>query len=159
MSFVRTILYATDFSDCSKAAFRVACSLARETGARLMVVHVAPSTVFVAPFVTVPMNPVIDVSDHLRGMLAKTQPSDPFIRVDRHLCEGDPATEIVRLADEAHADLIVLGTHGRSGIGRLLLGSVAEQVLRKATCPVLTVRAPLTTAAPSRASNEAAVTS
>jgi nucleotide-binding universal stress UspA family protein len=58
------------------------------------------------------------------------------------LAEGDPAAEIIRAAQETGAELIVMGTHGRTGLQRLLMGSVAEQVLRKASCPVLTVKAP-----------------
>jgi nucleotide-binding universal stress UspA family protein len=56
---------------------------------------------------------------------------------------GDPAAEILRVAQAVKADLIVLGTHGRTGLGRLLMGSVAEQVVRRAPCPVVTVKAPL----------------
>jgi len=56
--------------------------------------------------------------------------------------EGDVATEILRLAQETGSDLIVMGTHGRTGLARLLMGSVAEQVVRKAPCPVLTVKTP-----------------
>jgi nucleotide-binding universal stress UspA family protein len=62
------------------------------------------------------------------------------IRVEHHLREGDPATEILALAQEIGCDLIVIGTHGRTGVGRLLMGSVAEAVLRRAPCPVLTVK-------------------
>ena len=62
--------------------------------------------------------------------------------MDTRVHEGDPATQIVRVAQETRCDLIVLGTHGRTGLGRLLMGSVAEQVLRKAPCPVLTVKTP-----------------
>jgi hypothetical protein len=64
-------------------------------------------------------------------------------RAERRLEEGDAVTEILRVAEEAPADLIVLGTHGRTGLARLLMGSVAEQVVRRAPCPVLTVKAPL----------------
>jgi nucleotide-binding universal stress UspA family protein len=67
---------------------------------------------------------------------------DPETTVTSRLEEGIPAEEIVRVAREVEADLIVMGTHGRSGLGRLLLGSVAEQVMRHATCPVLTLKAP-----------------
>jgi nucleotide-binding universal stress UspA family protein len=62
--------------------------------------------------------------------------------MEYHLEAGDPATEILRVAREVPCDLIVLGTHGRTGLTRLVLGSVAEEVLRKAPCSVLTVKAP-----------------
>jgi universal stress protein A len=58
------------------------------------------------------------------------------------VAEGDPAEMILRVAEEVHADLIVMGTHGRTGLSRLLMGSVAEQVVRRAPCPVLTMKAP-----------------
>jgi nucleotide-binding universal stress UspA family protein len=63
--------------------------------------------------------------------------------VERRLVIGDPALEILDEAQESKVDLIVMGTHGRSGLGRLLMGSVAESVVRKAACPVLTVKAPI----------------
>src|SRR5207247_9050465 len=59
------------------------------------------------------------------------------------LLEGDAAKEIVELARDSQCDLIVMGTHGRTGLGRLLMGSVAEQVMRRAPCPVLTIKAPI----------------
>jgi nucleotide-binding universal stress UspA family protein len=73
------------------------------------------------------------------------------VTVEHHLKEGDPATEILRLAEERKVDVIVMGTHGRTGLGRLLMGSVAEQIVRKAPCPVLTVRLPQRQAPPSEA--------
>src|SRR5439155_22269948 len=81
----------------------------------------------------------------------------PGVLAERRLEEGDEAAQILRVADEAHANLIVMGTHGRTGLSRLLMGSVAEQVLRKATCPVLTVKTPfpVATPAPEAATEEA----
>jgi nucleotide-binding universal stress UspA family protein len=72
--------------------------------------------------------------------------------VEHWIFQGDPATEILAAAEKIKCDLIVMGTHGRTGLGRLLMGSVAEQVVRKAPCPVLTVKTPLPAA---RSSNEA----
>lgn len=137
----RTILHPTDFSECSNYAFQIACSLAREHGARIVLAHVTSSVVIAAPFVTIPPEPV-DVREQLQKELADLQPSEPGLAIDRYLRDGDPATEILSLAHDVGADLIVMGTHGRTGLGRLLMGSVAEQVLRKASCPVLTVKAP-----------------
>src|SRR5262249_55533055 len=71
----------------------------------------------------------------------------PEIPVEHRLSEGDPAAEILRVADEVGADLIGMGTNGRTGPGRLLMGSVAEAVLRGARCPVLMVKAPVAVAA------------
>jgi nucleotide-binding universal stress UspA family protein len=79
--------------------------------------------------------------------------------VERRLEEGLAVTEVLRVAQEVNADLIVMGTHGRTGLARLLMGSVAEQVLRKALCPVLTVKTPFpATTSPADAALEAAVT-
>jgi nucleotide-binding universal stress UspA family protein len=74
--------------------------------------------------------------------LAKTAPPDPAISVSRRFIVGSPAEEIVRCANDLKADMIVMGTHGRTGVVRILLGSVAEAILRHATCPVLTVKSP-----------------
>jgi nucleotide-binding universal stress UspA family protein len=91
--------------------------------------------------------------DVVREELEALRPEDPGITVERYRLVGDEADEIVRLAKAKGCDLIVMGTHGRSGLGRLLMGSVAEMVLRKAPCPVLTVKQP---AAVSEAATEPA---
>src|SRR5262249_26108626 len=81
--------------------------------------------------------------DARKRQLAAVQPTDPPILVDRRLAVGDPAEVILRTAEVTGCGLIVLGTHGRTGLGPLLMGSVAAQVVRKAPCPVLTVKQPL----------------
>jgi nucleotide-binding universal stress UspA family protein len=136
---IRTILHPTDFSERSNDAYRLACALARDYNARLLIVHVVPP-VAAAVGDLVWTGPVDyqEVKDKLLGL----EGPDPA-RVERWLEEGDPASEILRLAREGRCDLIVMGTHGRRGLGRLLMGSVAETVLRKAPCPVVTVKAPL----------------
>src|SRR5262249_48151337 len=83
-----------------------------------------------------------DCQEKLEEELLRMQVPDGRIGVSRRLEEGNPATEILRVAQLSCADLIVMGTHGRRGLNRLLMGSVAEEVVRKATCPVLTVRMP-----------------
>jgi nucleotide-binding universal stress UspA family protein len=148
MLTIKTILHPTDFSERSEHAFRLACSLARDHLARLVVLHVIPppQTVAYEAMPMVPMHPPgyrKELEARLRELKAPAG-----VAVEYLLEEGFAATEIVRLAKELSADLIVLGTHGRAGVGRLLLGSVAEQVLRKATCPVLTVKAPFPEHAP-----------
>jgi len=136
---IRTILHPTDFSDFSADAFHLACSLARDYGARLIVLHVEDVAVpMVGDGIMMPP-PVMDL-EPARDALRKIRPEDPIISVERYLIEGDPATEILQLARKTNADLIVMGTHGRTGVGRLLMGSVAERVLREAACPVLTVK-------------------
>jgi nucleotide-binding universal stress UspA family protein len=138
---IRTILQPTDFSPQSGHAFQVACALAHDYGARVVLLHVrAPELGYGEGFV-VPADPEAEDRALLRE-LEQMQPPDPAVRVWRAVQEGNPATEIVRAAEEIGCDLIVMGTHGRSGVGRLLMGSVAEAVQRKAPCPVLTTRSP-----------------
>ena len=79
----------------------------------------------------------------LRDKLDELKPGQDNVPVDHYLAHGDPASEILRLAQDAKADVIVMGTHGRTGLPRLLMGSVAEQVVRKAPCPVVTVKSPM----------------
>jgi nucleotide-binding universal stress UspA family protein/quercetin dioxygenase-like cupin family protein len=143
MPDIRTILHPTDFSENSRYAFETACALARDNQATLLIVHVMMPSV--APALGAPPpDPRQPVES--QGSLARfpwPQPSDPGIRVERRLAEGDPAAEVLRLSEASRCDLIVMGTHGRTGLGRLLTGSVAEEVLRKAGCPVLVVKAPV----------------
>ena len=73
-------------------------------------------------------------------MLEDVRPSDASIEFTHKLTMGDPATEIVRIAEEEKAGMIVLGTHGRTGMSRLLMGSVAEGVVRRSPCPVIVYR-------------------
>jgi nucleotide-binding universal stress UspA family protein len=141
---LKAILHPTDFSEHSDYAFRLACSLAHDHGARLMVLHVVMT---LGPEL-VPYGEAVaqlqpeGYQQKLWDDLHAIQSPDPSIPVDHRLFEGDPASGIVRVARETSCDLIVLGTHGRTGLERLLMGSVAEQVVRKALCPVLTVKAP-----------------
>ena len=143
---IHTILHPTDFSDHSLCAFRVACALARDYNALLIVLHVdyLPAALYGDVIATPrPADYETRLREQLYGLRA-----EPGTRVDHRLNEGHPVTEILGVAEEVNADMIVMGTHGRTGLGRLLLGSVAEQVMRKARCPVLTVRKPLPEAVP-----------
>ena len=133
----RTILFAADFSENSQEAFRTACSLAVENKSRLIVLHVVePSCVakesvsFGQP--TVRLYSKRDESRHedLKRKLGEVfTPSHP-IDIQYHTTEGDAPAEILRMADEIGSDLIVMGTHGSTGLRRLLAGSVATAVLR-----------------------------
>jgi universal stress protein A len=144
---IRTILHPTDFSDNSACAFELACALARDFDAKLLVLYIAEPVV-VVPAELPMMSPlVVDTGEAVHVQLEALRPHDPIVRVEHLYREGDPAAEIFGAAEECHADLIVMGTHGRSGISRLLLGSVAEAVLRKAPCPVLTIKEPSRVAA------------
>lgn len=141
---IRTIVYATDFSVQANGAFPLACALARDYGARLIILHIHPPPEVVGgEFGYVPPPDPAEELAAVRRQLADLAPTDPAIPVEHHLVEGDPISGIVAEAHASHCDLIVMGTHGRRGLGRLLLGSVAEGVLRRAPCPVLTVKAPV----------------
>jgi len=127
----------------------MACALARDYGARIVLLHVKePIPVAYGEFGAFPMGTEED--EPLRELLLRQCPADPAIPVEYRLAEGDPAAEIVRMAQKIECDLIVMGTHGRTGLGRLLMGSVAEMVLREAPCPVLTVRVPIPEAIPGK---------
>ena len=149
----QTILHPTDFSEPSAAALQVACSLARDHNARLVLLHVASMTdVYGGVMPYAPIDPGSYLQDLERRLgqiqvpravppVAQGAPESPVV-VERQLREGDAAAEILQTAEDVGADLIVMGTHGRSGLGRVLLGSVAAAVLRGARCPVLTVKSP-----------------
>ena len=138
---IRTILHPTDFSASSEYAFRLARALARDQVARLIVLHVGPQPLTaLGGTAAVPPLPEEYGRAELERMLQKIQAPELDDRFEHRLVFGDTVPEILRAAVGSRADLVVMGTHGRTGLGRLLLGSTAEQVLRRATCPVLTVR-------------------
>jgi nucleotide-binding universal stress UspA family protein len=139
---IRTVLHPTDFSGPCAEAFRLACELAGDQSARLTVVHIV-----VAPPVGQVNQPAppplpVDPRGKLEELLRLAQASAPGLQADYRVEKGDAAPRIVAAAQETRCDLIVMGTHGRTGLGRALMGSVAEQVLRTAPCPVVTVKAP-----------------
>ncbi|HWE35988.1 MAG TPA: universal stress protein [Isosphaeraceae bacterium] len=149
---IKTILVPTDFSESSEHALRMACALARDYEARLVLLHVAPPPI-VGGTLAVPVDPRY-YREALDEALAKVEPAELRGRVERHLREGDAAAEVLRMAEEKECDLIVMGSHGRRMLGRLLLGSVAEMVMRGSPCPVLVVRAPIRSATPAPAQGE-----
>ncbi len=136
------ILHPTDFSAASDLACQLASSLARDHNARLVVVHVMPPPALAYGVDVMPAPIEIDRS-HLTDRLREMQQRQSKVPIETILIEGDPEVEILRLADELPCDLIVMGTHGRTGWSRLLMGSIAEQIVRKASCPVLTVKRPM----------------
>jgi universal stress protein A len=137
---IHTILHPTDFTEHSNYAFQMACALAQDYSAKLVVLHVYPTPVY--PVFEGGAFPVSMEIPRRKLMedLEELQPPNPATFVERVLLEGDPASEILRAANSYNCDLIVMGTHGRGGLSRLVMGSVAEVVSRKAECPVLTVR-------------------
>jgi nucleotide-binding universal stress UspA family protein len=142
MLAIKKILVATDFSPMSEHAFRFAAALARDYGAGLIAVHVVQPAVVVYTEAPIFLEP-----DYPAAHTAMNRLQAAGITVDRRVLEGEPGPSIVQAACETGCDLIVMGTHGRGGILRMMLGSVAEYVLRNAPCPVMTVKA--TAAVPS----------
>lgn len=140
------ILFPTDFSENSKFAQEYACALSEHFQAELHVLHVLEEIALVPPppasFFSVPKVSMDKLRDDVQQALAQI-PDPAWTRGKRvvHATRlGAPFVEIVRYARENEIDLIVLGTHGRTGLKHVLMGSVAENVVRKATCPVLTIR-------------------
>lgn len=135
----KTIVFPTDFSTASDAALVHAAALARQSGARLLIVHVEEPPLAYGGgelYYGLPE----PSSERILKMLEDVKPGDPTVPFTHRLTMGDPAAEIVRIAGDENAEMIVLGTHGRTGITRLLMGSVAEAIVRRAPCPVLVYR-------------------
>ena len=141
---LRRIVVATDFDETSREALDVALMLAGSLGASVEVVHAYYRPVRADAVVLAPGLPTRSVSDILRAEAAARmndfiQPYHGKEMPGSRLVEGDPRDVLVTMSE--NADLLVLGTHGRRGIARALLGSVAEYLVRRAACPVLTLRA------------------
>ncbi|WP_010582115.1 universal stress protein [Schlesneria paludicola] len=132
MIHFRTILHPTDFSESAMYAFGVACALARVSDANLLVVHVAPSL----------YRPKRQLRRENYEALCRLTCGDSTVKMHPLLLEGDIAPNIVSSAIELDCDLIVMGTSGRTGARRLLLGSVAVEVRKDAPCPVVAVQLP-----------------
>lgn len=147
----KTILVPHDFSSSANHAAAIARDEAKLHGARLLLLHVIdlptaikPETVIVPDATGAPINvreyAVSSAEAHLQDIVARLAKdgatATSFVRV------GNPVDEITRFIDEEKVSLVVMGTHGRTGLQHLLVGSVAERVVRTATCPVLTVRHP-----------------
>jgi nucleotide-binding universal stress UspA family protein len=142
---IHKILVPTDFSAHSKEAQAWAAELARRYEASLTLVHVYQPISYALPegYVLPSANLLAELEVSLGHALDDSKAAleaSSGLRVDTALMQGVPFAEIIRFAREGSYDLIVLSTHGRSGLRHVLLGSVAEKVVRKAPCPVLTVR-------------------
>jgi nucleotide-binding universal stress UspA family protein len=141
------ILFATDFSESSEHAFEYALSLAQQYHSHLTILHVINEPVdlrgFYVPHVSFE-NLEKEIEEGAEQMMTKfcaTHITD-FADYETRIVTGIPYEEILKLAEENQSSFIVLGTQGRSGIDHLLFGSTAERVVRKALCPVVTVRLP-----------------
>ena len=140
------ILVATDFSEMSQFAIDYATTHASKTGATLLIMHAVavPSPKKGGGMLHDGVDPE-DLQMAERKLEAITAEVEG-VRYEHRLVRGEPAQQILRLAEEENVDLIVMGTHGRTGLVRALMGSVAEQVVRNATCPVVTVKVPKSSA-------------
>jgi nucleotide-binding universal stress UspA family protein len=148
MKAFRRILHATDFSSASRPALARAIALARQSRAMLWVVHVRPPVVVPAggdfSFALPGTYEAIDrgarqyARKQLTALVSRAQKAG--VRATALLLDGGPYEQIPRAARRLRADLIVIGTHGRTGLSKAFLGSVAERLIRLAPCPILTVR-------------------
>jgi nucleotide-binding universal stress UspA family protein len=146
MTRVRRILFATDYSKASAKAFATALTLANANRATLTVLHVfAPFMPVVSEeYISGTTLEQIDADARRWSQQQLTKLTDKAkragIRAVGMMAEGEPARQIVRAARSKRADLIVVGTHGRTGFNRFLVGSIAQRVVVTAPCPVVTVR-------------------
>ena len=148
MKVFRRILHATDFSSASRPALVKAIALAGQNRAPLQIAHVLAPLMLPAggdfAFMPATTYQAIDqqarqyAQKQLAGLVARARKAG--VRATAVLLEGSPHEQVPRAARRARADLLVIGTHGRTGVTKLLLGSVAERLVRVTPCPVLTVR-------------------
>ena len=138
------VLCPIDFSEHSLAALDVALKMVQQNDAALCLLNVAPIPAGAAGFQPVPMDPYPYVEKDRREQLEKLarERIPAAVRCETLVISGDPAERVLETARGLNADLIVMGTHGRKGLGHLVLGSVAERVVRESPIPVLTTHSP-----------------
>jgi nucleotide-binding universal stress UspA family protein len=146
MPTIRQILCPTDFSPTARRAVEHAVDLARTFGAQVVLLNVLPEFTYpLRSFGMVASFPNLREELHKRAaeeLEAVRKTVDPAIKVRTELRDGPAHVQILATADEIKADLIVIGTHGHTGLKHVVLGSTAERVVRLAKCPVMTVRSP-----------------
>jgi nucleotide-binding universal stress UspA family protein len=144
MDTIKTIVCAVDFSDGSERALERAAVLAKATGARVVLLHAYQLPVLALPDGVVTASPdfVSKLTTHAQEALDRMREklASQGVNATTQLVEGNPVETIVTCANQLEASMLVLGTHGRSGFKRYLLGSTTERVVRTATVPVLTVQ-------------------
>jgi len=146
---LRTILLPTDFSGCANFAVAYAAAIARAAKAKIICIYVLEPMVPAVGYTGLadPM-PMADISEQLEDSAERELPQIVNceelhgLEVEEAITHGDAAAEIVRVAAEREVDLIVISSHGRTGLGRMIFGSTAEAVVRHARCPVLVVKPP-----------------
>jgi nucleotide-binding universal stress UspA family protein len=136
---IKTILNATDFSEVSDEAYQAACGLARQHQARLIVMHVAEKPVISYIEKASELTPE-EFQRKLWETLRSPREQEAGLSVEHRIEEGDPVKEIVRVAQEVQADLIVMGASGRTGLFRWLTTSVTDEIVRNSPCSVLLVK-------------------
>ncbi|HLE40158.1 MAG TPA: universal stress protein [Nitrospirota bacterium] len=142
---IKTILYPTDFSQGARAAMDYAVSLASDYQARLILLYVIQDISIAEWYIPSAISATDLVEDMQKSAWKEmdkwgAEASAKVKNVEKAVVRGVPFVEIIKTAKEKNADLIVIGTHGRTGIDHMLFGSTAEKVVRKSFCPVLTVR-------------------
>jgi nucleotide-binding universal stress UspA family protein len=143
----KKILVPTDFSNCSSQAMRTAVDLAQRYEAELCLVNVYEPIDYALPtgyplFLPGQLESLLAEHEKQLNKAVREAEAAGATRVQSKQLKGIAATELVDYAEQGGFDLIVMGTHGRTGLSHALLGSVAERVVRRATCPVLTIRTP-----------------
>jgi len=145
---IRRVLVPTDFSDHSLASLRYGAELAEKFGAELIFLHVIQDLALVMPDAImptpVPVPDLTQMTESAKIAVAELIAREKLGRLNprTEIRFGSPSTEIVAAAKDLKVDMLCQSTHGRGGLAHLLLGSVAEKVVRHASCPVLTVRSP-----------------
>jgi nucleotide-binding universal stress UspA family protein len=141
---IRTILVPTDFSPPAAEAFRRAHALARATGARVVVLHVARSPAVVVDGGRLTTDPTGEGPDDLWADLRKLKAEDPSVVVEYEVIVADrpDVSHVLKIVEAAGCDLIVMGTHGLTGLKHRLFGGLTEEVVRRARCPVMVVKGP-----------------
>ena len=145
---IQTILVPTDFSEYAEYAFTWALQMAAEWQAKVVLLHAAapisllvfPDSVYLPDLRRLEADILADAEKRLAECAAKK--GDSAVIVETRVVIGEPVHEICQSAGREQADLIIMGSHGRTGLSHLLLGSVAERVIRHAPCPVLVARMP-----------------
>ncbi len=138
----KTILVPTDFSDASAQALEYAADYARMMDAGLLIVHVHAGPNTDAGEGMLYSGVEFEDGNALTRRLESIKPQTADMPISHGLLSGDAGQEILRVATEQNVDLIVMATHGLTGLARTLMGSVAEYVLRRSTCPVMTIKVP-----------------
>ena len=142
---IKTILFPTDFSNGARAAMDHAISLAKDYNAKLILLYVIQDISIAEWYIPSSISAADLVADMQKSASKEMEKwgaevSGKVSSVEKMVVRGVPFVEIIKTAKSKNADLIVIGTHGRTGIDHMLFGSTAEKVVRKSPCPVLTVR-------------------